>query len=579
MTKDDISDLQDPRLAPGAELLAKGRSMARDWRLGTSRFMREMRVASEAEWKRQATASMRIMQHAHIGFRDVNRTIEGIRAVHGSCADAGVTVDRFGITLDWSMGYPESWRAKASRGTGIVLAGPEDFSRIIEAAPAAAHFGDFMLGLPGALENTRAAIAAGATAVGNLGQYFTFRLPYWDDDVATTEATVTALGLIAAQDAEILVHSNLDDGFAGLFVDMACALGMVLIEKHIVEELIGARLAHCYGHHFSDPLSRTAFHAALVQVSDTPGTMIFGNTVAYQSTPAGNYASLASYLLADILALGRWPAGHAVNPVPVTENQRIPDVDEIIDAQFFAHRLTLQAPFYDPVFDWAQVEAMAAVLVEGGRRFAKSTLEGLAERGVVVSDPAALMLAIRRMGPKRMEALFGPGAPGARARTPLIHAEWARELNHKAEEWVAARGKDVDATSLSVCIGTTDVHEHGKYLVEKAFEGLGVETVDAGVAVDPEALVARAIETGADMVAVSTYNGVALSYAKAVNAAMKAQGVDLPVLIGGRLNEIPKDSNSGLPVDVSSDIAAIGCIPCSDLDGMLVALKAHSQTK
>ncbi|AOF93841.1 B12 binding domain protein (plasmid) [Sinorhizobium sp. RAC02] len=550
--------------------------MAQDWRLGTSRFMRETGVASEAEWKRQAATDKRIMQHAHIGFRDVNRTIEGIRAVHGACADAGITVDRFGITLDWSMGYPEAWRAQASRGTGIVLSGPEDFARIIEAAPAAAHFGDFMLGLPGALENTRAAIVAGATAIGNLGQYFTFRLPYWDDDVATTEATVTALGLIAAQDAEILVHSNLDDGFAGLFVDMACALGMVIIEKHIVEGLIGARLAHCYGHHFSDPLSRTAFHAALVRVNDTPGTMIFGNTVAYQSTPAGNYASLASYLLADILALGRWPAGHAINPVPVTENQRIPDIDEIIDAQTFAHRLTLQAPFYDPVFDWVQVEAMADVLVEGGGRFATAVLDGLGERGVDVNDPAALLLAIRRMGPKRMEALFGPGVLEGRGRTPLIHAEWARELNHKAEDWVASHRSFAPSKPLSVCIGTTDVHEHGKYLVEKAFEGLGIETIDAGVAVDPETLVAKAAETGADVIAVSTYNGVALSYSRAVKAAMQQRGLDLPVLIGGRLNEVPKDSNSGLPVDVSNDIAEIGCIPCTDLDGMLVALKARS---
>ncbi len=233
--------------------------------------------------------------------------------------------------------------------------------------------------------------------------------------MATTEATVTALGLIAAQDAEVLVHSNLDDGFAGLFIDMACALGMVIIEKHVINDLIGATISHCYGHHFSDPLSRTAFHAALVRVNDTPGTMIFGNTVAYQSTPAGNYASLASYLTADILALGRWPSGHAVNPVPVTENQRIPDVDEIIDAQTFAHRLSLHAPYYDPVFDWSRVEAMADVLVEGGERFASAVLAGLADRGVATDDPAALMLAIRRMGPKRMEALFGPGLTGRAA--------------------------------------------------------------------------------------------------------------------------------------------------------------------
>ena len=131
------------------------------------------------------------MQHAHIGFRSLERTLEAMAEVHRRCAELkDVTVDRFGITLDWSMGYPEAMRADAPRGTGIVLTGPGDFRRITEAVPAATHFGDFMLGLPGALENTKAALEAGATALGNLGQYFTFRLPGWDDDVATTEATV-----------------------------------------------------------------------------------------------------------------------------------------------------------------------------------------------------------------------------------------------------------------------------------------------------------------------------------------------------------------------------------------------------
>lgn len=576
MSPDALPQLIDPRLTPGSALVAAGRSMARDWRLGACPFLTETGMPSEAAWKRKAAADKRVMQHAHIGFRDINRTLDAIRDVHQTCARLGVTVDRFGITLDWSMGYPEAMRAKAMRGTGIVLSGPEDFARITHVAPAAAHFGDFMLGLPGAVENTRAAIAAGVTAIGNLGQYFTFRLPYWDDDVATTEATVTALGLIAAQEAEILVHSNLDDGFAGLFIDMASSLGMVLVEKYIVEDLIGARLSHCYGHHFSDPLSRTAFHSALTRLTDTPGTMIFGNTVSYQSTPAGNYASLSSYLLADLLALSRWPSGHAVNPVPVTENQRIPDVEEIIDAQTFAHRLSQHAPYYAPVIDWEKIEAMADVLVAGAERFARTTLDGLAGFGVDIRDPAALLLAIRRMGPKRLEALFGPGEEGPRGRTPLIHAEWARELNEKAERWVQAQDVGALARKPVICIGTTDVHEHGKYLIEQALDGLGAEIVDAGVAVDPDRLVAAAVDSGAEAIAISTYNGVALTYARAVIAELARLDLRLPVLIGGRLNEISATSNSGLPNDVTRELAELGCFPCPDLDAMLVALRQQT---
>lgn len=562
--------ITDPALRPGADLLAEGRALARDWRLGRSAFMAATGFGSEAAFKR---ATPRLMQHAHIGFRSVERTLEALREVHGTCAARGVTVDRFGITLDWSMSYPLALRATAARATGIVLQGPEDFARLTAAVPAALHFGDFMLGLPGALDNAKAAIAAGATALGNLGQYFTFEMPGWSDDVATTEATVTALGLIAAQGGAVLVHSNLDDGFAGLFQDMCCSLGMVLVEKHIVEGLIGAPLAHCYGHHFSDPLSRMAFHAALAQVSDTPGTMIFGNTVSYRSTEAGNYASLASYLLPDMMALGRWPTGHAVNPVPVTENQRIPDTGEIIDAQTFAHRLAQHAPLHAALVDWPVVERLAARMVAGGRVFAANLLRGLAERGVDATDPAALLLAIRRLGPRRIEAEFGPGPLAGPRRSPEIRAEWARELDEMAEAWVAAQ-KPPATPGLRVCIGTSDVHEHGKYLVERALEGLGVETLDGGVSVDPAVLVDRALAQGADVLAVSTYNGVARRYVTEVLAALQTRGATLPVLVGGKLNEVPKDSNTGLPVDVSAEIAALGAMPCAGLDDMAAALKA-----
>lgn len=571
-----LKDLVSDTMRSGAELLSAGRALARDWQLGSNAFLRATGFPSEAAYKRATAASGRIMQHAHIGFRNVERTLWAMAEVHEKSARNGVTVDRFGITLDWSMGYPLAMREKAPRGTGIVLTGPEDFGRITNATPAAAHFGDFMLGLPGALENTQSAIAAGATSIGNLGQYFTFRLPYWDDDVATTEATVTAIGLIAAQDAEILVHSNLDDGFAGLFLDMCCSLGMVIVEKYIVEELMGARLAHCYGHHFSDPLSRTAFHFALNAVTDTPGTMLFGNTVSYQSTDAGNYASLSSYLMADILALSRWPTGHAINPVPVTENSRIPDVEEIIDAQTFATRLTQHAPFYDKVFDWAKVETLGAELVAGGQQFARNVLKGMADIGVDTSDPAQLMLAIRRLGPKRMEQLYGPGLNVSEQRQPMVLAEWAHELNLAAENWVrpyAGLAIDIRKHGLRACVGTSDVHEHGKYLVEHALQGLGVGIIDGGVAVDPEVLVQKAIDSAADFIAISTYNGVALKYCRQVMDVLRERGSSMPVIAGGKLNEIPQDSNTGLPVDVTESIREIGVLPCRSLDEMLPLIR------
>ena len=192
------------------------------------------------------------------------------RDIHDRLSKADAAPDRYGICLDWSMGYPKETRGMRPCGTGLVLQNAADFAALTNMAPVAPHFGDFMLGMPGAVGNTEAALSAGATTIGNLSQYFTFRLPDWDDDAATTLATVEALGLLAGQKRDILIHSNLDDGYAAWFEDMASALGFALIEKWLVEEVCGLKLGHCWGHTYTDPVKRLAFKCALEEANPHP---------------------------------------------------------------------------------------------------------------------------------------------------------------------------------------------------------------------------------------------------------------------------------------------------------------------
>ena len=569
----------EDRLPDAAELLARGRERARTVQVVPGPFLAETGAASEAAYKRQAAAEGRLMQHAQIGYRDLEKSCRAWAEIHASLAARGKRVDRYGICLDWVMGLPRDRRSVALRGTGLIFDRPEDFARLTGMAPVAPHFGDFIMGFPAAMENTEAALLAGATAIGNLGQYFTFRIPYWDDDVACTAATVEALALIAAQEREVLVHSNLDDGFAAIFTDLTSVLGLVLIEKHIITDLVGAPLSHCWGHHFSDPLKRLAFHLALSEVNDTPGTMVYGNTVSYAGGAAENYAALAAYLAIDIAGQRIRPSGHAVNPVPVTENSRIPDIDEVIDAQLFAARLIERSAGGSALIDPAPAEAMAADIVSGGRRFAERVLAGLAEMRVDTANPLEMLLALRRLGAKRLEQEFGAGHPdkaAPRGRRPLVEASLAAEIAQVAATRLAQVPPQARTAFAArrprLMVATSDVHEHGKLALEAVLGQLGADLIDGGVSVDPDDLAAAALATGAEAILVSTYNGVALDYFSALKRALAAEGLNLPVLIGGRLNQVPAGTNTSLPVDVSGELTAAGALVCNEIEGAVAAL-------
>ena len=137
----------------------------------------------------------------------------------------------------------------------------------------------------------------------------------------------------------------------------------------------------------------------------------------------------------------------------------------------------------------------------------------------------------------------------------------------KARAWIRTR-------PLTVAVASTDVHEHGKLLVETLLQGLGVALHDGGVSTDPDDLARLARDEAVDAVAVSTYNGVALRFAEALTAELARLDHPVPLLIGGRLNQIPEGSNSSLPVDVTTELGAAGVTVCREIEDMVPALLA-----
>jgi methylmalonyl-CoA mutase cobalamin-binding subunit len=574
---DRQSILSEQDLPKGKELVAEGRRLAKAIDVGSCPFLTTYDVDSESVYKRRQMADGALMFHAQFGYRSFDKSRRAYAEIYEKVAAEGYRVDRYGICLDWSMGYPAAQRANMPRGTGMILEKPEDFSTLTQGAPVAPHFGDFVIGTPASVENTTASLAAGSTSIGNLGQYFTFSMPRWDDEVGTTAETVKAIAICAAMPVDVLVHSNLDDGFAALFCDMACAMGAVLIERHIVNELIGGQVSHCYGHIYSDPLTRFAFQRALARVTETPGTMVYGNTTSFVSSEVENYANLASYLLVDAFAQHTLPTGHGLNPVPVTEALRIPEINEIVDAHLFANRLANRAESFEALFDQEATDEIAIQLVEGGKTFKERVLQGLDEAGIAIDDPFELLLSIRRIGAKRLEELFGPGKPAEgvlRKRTPVVRATTVAALEAQGDGVVATLSPSDQAiirgAGFTACVTCTDVHEYGKILVETVLDHLDVNMIDAGVSTDPEDVAERA--KAADFVAVSTYCGVALDFVQDLRREMTRIGLEKPIFIGGKLNQVPEDSQTSMPEDVTDNLRELGVRVCLRVEDMLVAL-------
>ena len=552
--------------------------------VGHSLFLKEYDVKSEYDYKLQQAEAGRVMMHGQIGFRSLERSRQAYEEVYEKIDQAGYRVDRYGICLDWSMGYMRADRAGMPKGTGLILHDEVDFATLTRSAPVAPHFGDFVMGTPAAFENTIASLKAGSTAIGNIGQYFNFRMPHWNDDVTTTAETVKALALCAAQPVDILVHSNLDDGFAALFTDLTCGIGAVLIEQYIVDDLIGGRISHCYGHTFSDPMTRLAFQRALKKVSRSPGSMVYGNTTVYGKGEIENYAALSSYMLPDIIGQITDPTGHGLNPVPVTEALRIPDIQEIIDAHLFANRLREHADGYIPMVDFEKVDGIVETLVEAGSRFKDTVLKGLEESGIDIKNPFEMLLSIRRIGAKRLEELYGPGAPDdkeIRKRKPVIKATTVAELEKQADDvakFLSPEEQDViKGLGLKACVATTDVHEYGKVLIEAVLRKLELDIVDAGVSSDPDVVADKALKNSASFVAISTYNGVALDFLERLSKEFRDRELRLPIFIGGKLNQVKEGDASGLPQDVTNELRELGAIVCHTVEDLLRELIRMAQ--
>ena len=555
-------------LADSNSLRQQAQQMAANIRIGRSAFLDQFEVESEYEYKKQAMLNGQIMYHAHIGMNDIDTTASALMKIHAELGSRQFNLDRAGFALDRRMGLPAQRRAAAAAETGPMLVTCDDWTALAQAAPIQPHLGDFMIGQPASVANSVEALRIGCTTIGNLSQYFTFEAPGWSDAATTAAETCQAMQLLAEfRDQGVMLHSYLEDGFGALFKNCASVAAWAMLERYIVEELIGARLAHCIGGLTRDPIKRAGWVLALNEVhqGEQVGSMIYGDTISFGREFEKNRAVTAEYLLWDILIQLHAPSGHAVLPLPVTEAIRIPSADEIIEAQLFGRQVEASARRLYPHVDFSAAEQFASTVCREGREIFDNALLGLADLGADIRDPLQLLYLLKQLGAQGFEEMFAGNMDALESPlTDMFSLSQEVIEEHRPMFSDAAFRKQVKGQRLLVA--SSDVHEHAAGALAQLLGEAGAEVIYLGAEQDPQNLLSALRQQSVDALLLSTHNGMALEYANQLKQLLDAESISLPVIMGGVLNQ--KVDDQALPVSVVEELKALGMHPAVGLPAL-----------
>jgi len=496
--------------------------------------------------------------------------------------ESGSFIDRLGVALDWVMGVPEKYRKDFQAGGGLIFETQEEWNALGQVVPVQPHLGDHMIGSLNSVSNTVNGLKAGVTAIGNLAQYFTYEYPGLEMEDYRTEEYMKAIAIMGQfADQGAVIHCNLDDGYGAQFHDVANLLGWAKLERYIAEDLLGGRVAHTYGNLFSDSMLRVIFNRALCMIDkyDTPGSFVNGNTIDYGLDMQRNYGALCSYSLADICCQMKYPAGYAIAPVPLTEAIRVPSAQEMIEAHKTVDMMIEKAHYYEPFMNWEKINSEAEILVTGANVFFDKVLNALDDLGVDINHAGQVTAVLKAIGPKQLEIAFGAGASdkyAMRGRVPIRPTSIVKTITKIQESAISKMDseKENPLKGINVVVGSTDVHEFGLEVIASVVAKAGATVFNLGTTVSITEIADTLIETGSNVVLMSTYNGIAYSFGHDLLASLKKANLeDVHVMMGGRLNE-PIDG-SDVPIDVSDKLTEMGINTDNDIDKIVETIASY----
>jgi methylmalonyl-CoA mutase cobalamin-binding subunit len=307
--------------------------------------------------------------------------------------------------------------------------------------------------------------------------------------------------------------------------------------------------------------------------------MIYGDTISFGPDFNQNRGLVAEYLLWDIMTQLECPTGNAVLPLPVSEALRIPSAEEIVEAQCFGRRIEQTARRLWPHIDFTPAYDLSANLYSAGKSVFNNAIDGLKEAKININDPIQILYVLKMLGPADFEEMFGMGKtdqdPTGR-REPLFPTDIFELSQSAINEYRHIFDNPRSREHLEghrFLIASTDVHAHAVTIIHELLSRAGAKITNMGAEINPDQIAKAAKSCKTETILLSTHNGMALEYANRLKTELDRQKVDIPVVMGGVLNQ--KVEGAALPVDVTVNLKKLGFHPVPKLGANFQKLLEH----
>jgi methylmalonyl-CoA mutase cobalamin-binding subunit len=101
-------------------------------------------------------------------------------------------------------------------------------------------------------------------------------------------------------------------------------------------------------------------------------------------------------------------------------------------------------------------------------------------------------------------------------------------------------------------------------IISQLLAGAGADIINLGAEANPDQVAATVNAKHIEAILISTHNGMALEYARRLKEEFENRKIDIPVVMGGILNQ--KVEDAAMPIDVTSDLKQLGFFPCPRLE-------------